>query len=172
MYTVYSQKISFMFEWQEQYLTSEIFLPQNIKSISLSYRYIYKLLHYIYKLLHYIYKPTTPIFYCSQSVLVFYSRPLENNRKWVWYVYKQHNNLLVPVGLVIEIQDLALRAWSWISVQDLPLGYYPIYNDYNHLIFIDLFHKCRLLHGNETGMSWNTSNFQSEITRWCIKIDR
>ena len=33
--------------------------------------------------------------------------PLENNRKWVWYVYKQHNNLVV--GLVFEIQDLALR---------------------------------------------------------------
>ena len=36
--------------------------------------------------------------------------PLENNRKWVWYVYKQHNNLVV--GLVFEIQDLALRARS------------------------------------------------------------
>ena len=53
-----------------------------------------------------VYKPTTPIFYCSQSVLVFYSRPLENNRKWVWWLYKQHNNLVV--GLVFEIQDLAL----------------------------------------------------------------
>ena len=21
--------------------------------------------------------------------------PLQNNRKWVWYVYKQHNNLVV-----------------------------------------------------------------------------
>ena len=51
--------------------------------------------------------------------------PLENNKKWVWYVYKQHNNLVV--GLVFEIQDLALRARSWISIQDLPLGYYPIF---------------------------------------------
>ena len=59
---------------------------------------------------HVLYKPTTPILYCSQSVFVFYSRPLENNRKWVWYVYKQHNNLVV--GLKFEIQDLALRARS------------------------------------------------------------
>ena len=42
-----------------------------------------------------------------------------NIRKWVWYVYKQHNNLVVC--LVFEIQDLALRARSWISIQDLPL---------------------------------------------------
>ena len=33
---------------------------------------------------------------------------LENNRKQVWYVYKQHNNLVV--ALVFEIQDLALYA--------------------------------------------------------------
>ena len=32
------------------------------------------------------------------------------------------------VGLVFEIQDLALRARSWISIQDLPLGYYSICN--------------------------------------------
>ena len=34
-----------------------------------------------------VYKSTTPIFYCSQSVLVFYSRPLENNRT-SWERYK------------------------------------------------------------------------------------
>ena len=45
-------------------------------------------------------KPTTSIFYCSQSALVFYSRPLENNR---------HN---LVEGIVFEIQDLALRARS------------------------------------------------------------
>ena len=54
-----------------------------------------KTLHQVRVLFTVDYKPTTPIFYCSQSVLVFYSRPLENNRKWVWYVYKQHNNLVV-----------------------------------------------------------------------------
>ena len=59
--------------------------------------------------------------------------PLENNRKWMWYVYKQHNNLVV--GLVFEIQDLALRARSWISIQDLPLGYYPIYIPPIHTLF-------------------------------------
>ena len=42
-------------------------------------------------------------------------------------MYKQHNNLVV--GLVFEIQDLALRARSWISIQDLPLGYYPIFKE-------------------------------------------
>ena len=60
------------------------------------------------------YKPTAPIFYCSQSVLVFYSRPLENNRKWVWYVYKQHNNLVV--GLVFEIQEIQTSALIILAI--------------------------------------------------------
>ena len=29
---------------------------------------------------HFYYKPITPIFHCSQSVFVFYSRPLEHNK--------------------------------------------------------------------------------------------
>ena len=84
--------------------------------------------------------------------------PLENNRKWMWYVYKQHNNLVV--GLVFEIQDLALRARSWISIQDLPLGYYPIYNPYLYLhlqFFLIIFltinpnPPCQLSLWEETG---------------------
>ena len=35
-----------------------------------------------------VYKRTTPIFYCSQEVLSKIPKPIENNRKWVWWVYK------------------------------------------------------------------------------------
>ena len=38
--------------------------------------------------------------------------PLENNRKWVWYVYKQHNNIVV--GLVFEITRPPTRLLSYI----------------------------------------------------------
>ena len=36
-----------------------------------------------------VYKRTTPIFYCSQEVLSKIPKPIENNRKWVWWVYKR-----------------------------------------------------------------------------------
>ena len=35
-----------------------------------------------------VYKATTPIFYCSQEVWSKIPKPIENNRKWVWWVYK------------------------------------------------------------------------------------
>ena len=60
--------------------------------------------------------------------------PLENNRKWVWYVYKQHNNL-------------ALRARSWISIQDLPLGYYPIFNSWHKHLLYKTLHACTVYEG-------------------------
>ena len=40
--------------------------------------------------------------------------PLENNRKWVWYVYKQHNNLVV--GLVFEIQEIQTSALIILAI--------------------------------------------------------
>ena len=35
-------------------------------------------------------------------------KPLKNKRKWVWLVYKQHNNLVI--GLSLKFKTSALRA--------------------------------------------------------------
>ena len=53
--------------------------------------------------LNHAYKPTTPFsvvrnqFWYFTQELLRTIEPLDNNRKWVWYVYKQHNILVVVV---------------------------------------------------------------------------
>ena len=36
-------------------------------------------------------------FYCSQEVLSKIPKPIENNRKWVWWVYKTNYLVLLAV---------------------------------------------------------------------------